>query len=75
MTVGSIAETQLWVLSDRVDEASHLLLDAEINAVLPPEDPEPDRTHEGTPFELRIVALVVGVVLAALWVMRLVAVY
>ncbi len=75
MTVGSFAETQLWVLSDRVEEASHLLLDAEINAVLPPEEPEPDRTHEGTPFELRIVALVVGVVLAALWVMRLVAVY
>jgi hypothetical protein len=75
MTVGSFAETQLWVLSDKVEEASHLLLDAEINAVLPSEDPEPGRTHKGTPFELRLVALIVGVVLAALWVMRLVAVY
>lgn len=36
VTVGSLAETQLWVLSDRVAEASELLLDAEVNEALSP---------------------------------------
>jgi hypothetical protein len=75
MTVGSFAETQLWVLSDRVEEASRLLLDAEINAILPPVEMDPEIDAHGVPIELRVVALIVGVVLAALWVMRIVAVY
>jgi|GEM_PF-939068 len=72
MTVGSFAETQLWVLSDRVNEASHLLLDAEINAILPADSVEDDPAPHRRPLQLRRVALVVGVVLTALWVMRLV---
>lgn len=76
MTIGSFAETQLWVLSDRVEEASRLLLDAEINALLPPVDAETDETPRlGMPIELRVVALIVGVVLAALWILRIVAMY
>lgn len=76
MTVGSFAETQLWVLSDRVAEASRLLLDAEIKAFLPPVDAEIEEpTPRGAPIELRVLALVVGLVLAALWVLRIVAVY
>lgn len=78
MTVGSFAETQLWVLSDRVEEASRLLLDAEIKAILPPSEPEDTSrisVGRGTPIELRLVALAIGVVLAVLWVLRIVAVY
>jgi hypothetical protein len=75
VTVGALAEAQLWVLSDRVEEASRLLLDAEINDTLEPitrsDRPQPTRTS----LELRVVALVVGVVLIGLWVLRLLAVY
>jgi hypothetical protein len=76
MTVGSFAETQLWVLSDRVEEASRLLLDAEINAFLPPVGADTEATsRRSMPIELRVLALIVGLVLAALWVLRIVAVY
>lgn len=75
VTVGALAETQLWVLSDRVDEASTLLLDAELNDVLDPVDRGEMATRRGLPLELRLAALVVGAVLLGLWILRLVAVY
>ncbi len=75
VTVGAMAETQLWVMSDRVEEASRLLLDAEINAFLPSMEPDADLERRGIPLELRAIALVVGVVLFVLWVLRLIAVY
>jgi len=74
VTVGAMAETQLWVLSDRVEDASRLLLDAEINAFMPSmEDDQIERT--GMPVEFRAIALVVGIVIAVLWVLRIIAVY
>ncbi len=75
VTVGALAETQLWVLSDRVDEASTLLLDAEINDVLEPVDRGQPVDRRGLPIELRLAALAVGLVLLGLWVLRIVAVY
>lgn len=74
VTVGSMAETQLWVPIDRLAEASEVLLDAEMNDVLEPverQTPPP----RNAPMEFRLAALVVGVVLAALYVLRVVAVY
>ena len=72
VTVGEMAETQIWVLSDRVEEASRILLDAEVNTALAPVESEgPSRL----PMELRIVALAVAVIVAALWVMRVVRVF
>ena len=75
VTVGALAETQLWVLSDRAEEASTLLLDAEIKDVLAPVDPAAGPARPGLPLELRLAALVVGAVLLALWILRIVAVY
>ena len=75
VTVGALAETQLWVLSDRADEASTLLLDAEINDVLEPVGRGDEPPGRGLPLELRIAALGVSAVLVALWVLRLVSVY
>lgn len=75
VTVGALAETQLWVLSDRVDEASTLLLDAELNDVLEPVDRGDPSPPRGLPLELRLAALAIGAVLLGLWILRLVAVY
>ncbi len=68
VTVGNMAETELWVLSDRVAEASQILMDAEINEVL-------ERTRPrsmGKPVPFRLVALAIGVVFGVLWVLRII---
>jgi hypothetical protein len=75
VTVGAMAETQLWVMSDRVEDASRLLLDAEINSFMPQLEPEAEIERHGMPVELRAIALVVGVIVAVLWVLRVIAVY
>lgn len=70
VTVGRLAEAELWVLSDRVEEASRILLDAEVNTALAPADPDAAQ-RLGMPVEMRMVALVVVLVLVALWFVRL----
>ncbi len=75
VTVGALAETQLWVMSDRVEEASRLLLDAEINDALSPVERSTPAPPQGMAMELRVLALGVGVILLALWILRVVAVY
>lgn len=70
VTVGRLAEAEIWVTSDRVDEASRILLDAEVNTALAPaerEGPGP----AGLPFEVRVVAFSVTIVLVVLWIVRL----
>ncbi len=74
MTVGHFAEAELWVLSDRVEEANQVLLDAEVNTALAPADPDV-ATTTGLPMELRLVALGVAVVLVGLWIVRLARVF
>jgi hypothetical protein len=74
MTIGALAETQLWVLSDRLAEASTLLLDAEVNDVLHMAAQD-ERSGSGMPLEYKLIALGVGAVLLVLWVLRLLAVY
>ena len=69
MTVGRLAEVEIWVVSDRIEEAGEVLLDAEVNSALAPADEElPERA--GTPPELRMVALAVALVLVLLWIVR-----
>ena len=74
MTVGHLAEAELWVASDRVEEAGRILLDAEVrDAIAPAEaDPNPQPT---LPTSLRMVALGVGLILAAMWVARIIRVF
>ncbi len=62
------------MLSDRVEDANQILLDAEVNTALAPADPEVHSTH-GLPMELRLIALGVVVVLVALWIVRLARVF
>jgi hypothetical protein len=74
VTVGHLAETELWVLSDRVEEASRILLDAEVNEAMYAAETE-DREPIGMPFEVRLLALGLGVVLLVLFVLRFARVY
>ncbi len=75
VTVGALAETQLWVMSDRVEDASRLLLDAEINDALSRIERSAPALPQCLPIELRLVAVGVGVILLLLWILRIVAVY
>ena len=68
VTVGGLAEAQLWVLSDRADEANRILLDAEVNTALAPAQRDGPPTR--LPFEVRVVALSVALVLVLLWIVR-----
>jgi hypothetical protein len=69
VTVGSLAQAELWVLSDRVDDANRILLDAEVNTALSPADPETPAPR-GLPYEIRAVAFTVTAVLVLLWIVR-----
>ena len=75
MTVGEMAATELWVLSDRVEEARSILLDAEINDVLAPLDPDaPPMARRPDP-EMRFIALTMGTILVGLFVLAIIRVY
>jgi len=75
MTIGDMAETELWVLSDRVEEASSILLDAEVNDAVAPADPEMEHLSETRPRDLQLIAMVVGALMIALFVARILRVY
>lgn len=77
MTVGNLAETELWVLSDRVEEATSVLLDAEVNDAIAAADPDLDLDSAGAtrPIDLQLIALVVGAIMIALFVAAIIRVY
>ena len=69
VTVGRLAEVEIWVTSDRIEEAGEVLLDAEVNAAIAPVEQDlPGR--DGFPREVRFLALAVGLVLVLLWIVR-----
>jgi hypothetical protein len=69
VTVGGLAEAELWVLSDRVDEANQILLDADVNSVLASVGHK-RAPHEPLPFGIRAIAIAVGLVIVMLWIVR-----
>lgn len=74
VTVGRLAEAELWVTSDRLEDAGRILLDAEVNSAIAPADPDAE-PRRATPIEFRLIALAVGLVLTLLWIVRLVRVF
>ena len=73
VTVGEMAQTEIWVLDDRVEEASRILIEAEAQSTIERSDPE--REEPETIPELRLVAVVVGFILLLTVVFWLVRVY
>jgi hypothetical protein len=69
VTVGGLAEAELWVLSDRVDEANQILLDADVNSVLASVD-DKRAPPEPLPSGIRAIAIAVGLVIVMLWIVR-----
>ena len=72
MTVGQMAETEIWVLSDRVEEASTILLDAEVNTVLSAVESD---SRVGLPWEFRVAALAIAAIVATLWILRVIRMF
>jgi len=75
VTVGRLAETELWVLADRVEDAASVLLDAEVNDALAPADPEIDHLIPARPVDLQIIALILGAIMVALFIVAILRVY
>jgi len=75
LTVGDMAETELWVMSDRIDDAKTILLDAEVNDAIGGVDAELDDYGKSRPYDMQIIALVLGAVMAGLFVLTILRVY
>jgi hypothetical protein len=73
VTVGEMAQTEIWVLDDRVDEASRILIEVEAQSTV--ERSDPDREIPESLPEVRVVAVVVGFILLLTVVFWLVQVY
>ena len=75
MTVGELAQTELWVLSDRAEDAASVLLDAEVKNAIGASDPDLDHVVTTRPIDLQIVALALGVIMIALFIVAILRVY
>ena len=75
VTVGKLAEAEIWIVEDRMEEARTILLDAEVNVALSPADPDARSRRRGMPIEFRVAALLLGVVIASLWILRVVSMF
>ncbi|NND01999.1 MAG: hypothetical protein HKN91_04370 [Acidimicrobiia bacterium] len=75
VTVGGMAETEIWVMSDRIEDASSILLDAEVNDAIFDADPDVDRMERDRPYDVQIISLVLGVLLAGLFILAVLRVY
>jgi hypothetical protein len=75
MTVGNMAETELWVMSDRVEDANSILLDAEVNDAMAAANPDLEDLTPQRPFDVQIIALVLGAVMVGLFILAILRVY
>jgi len=75
VTVGNMAETELWVLTDRVEQANSILLDAEVSSAIAGADPEMPDFAKTRRFDMQIVALTLGAVMVGLFMLAILRVY
>ena len=75
MTVGDLAQTELWVMSDRAEDAASVLLDAEVKDAIGASDPDLDHVVTTRPIDLQIVALALGAIMIALFIVAILRVY
>ena len=71
MTVGELAETELWVMSDRIQQASTILLDTEVNDALGAVDHEEPGPIGLVTLAWRAIASLVAVAFVGVWLLRL----
>lgn len=72
VTIGALATAELWVPSDRVEEAGRVLLDAEVDDAFGAVEHEGD---DSPMLELRVVAVAMLVVIVLAVVLRLMRVF
>ena len=75
VTVGRLAETELWVPQDRIDAASSILLEAEVSDAIGAADPDIDHVATDRPVDMQIIALIVGAILVGVFVVTILRVY
>ena len=75
VTVGNMAETELWVLTDRVEQANAILLDAEVNDAIAAADPTLEGFADTQRYDMQIIALVLGAVMIGLLILAVLRVY
>lgn len=74
LTVGQMAEAEIWVSEDRLEDAGRILLDAEVRDAMAPADPDGSTPRQPLP-EMQVVAvLLIALVLLAV-VIRLMRVF
>lgn len=75
MTVGNMADTELWVLTDRVEQANSILLDAEVTSAIASADPEIEDFATTRRYDMQIIALTLGAVMVGLFMLAILRVY
>ena len=75
MTVGNMADTELWVLTDRVEQANSILLDAEVSSAIAGADPEMAEFADTRRYDMQIIALTLGAVMVGLFMLAILRVY
>jgi len=75
VTVGDMALAEIWVMEDRIDDASQILLDIETKSVVGFDEDYTPGTPAAQPIEIRTLAAIVAVILSTLFALRLLAVF
>lgn len=74
LTIGQMAEAQIWVSEDRVADAGRILLDAELRDAVAPADPDGPPPRRPLP-EIQLVAVVLIALVLLAVVVRLMRVF
>lgn len=75
VTVGDMALSEIWVMEDRLEDASQILLDIEAKSVVGFDEEYTPSERPTPPLQIRTVAAVVAVFIAVLFVLRLLSMF
>lgn len=74
LTIGQMAEAEIWVSEDRIDDAGRILLDAEVRDAVAPADPDGPPARRPLPEMQLIAAFLIALVLFSV-IVRLMRVF
>ena len=75
VTVGDMALSEIWVLEDRIDDASQILLDIEAKSVVGFDEEFTPSERPTQSLEIRTLAAIVAAIIAVLFVLRLLSMF